>query len=82
MLKRRTSPLQVGHRLSKTGQTNGRIWEIVDLRIAVDGHLHARLESCGARKDSITISAFVLSDPQFWVPIVARTGPTDAKLPQ
>ena len=70
MLKRKTSTLQIGHRLTKSGEPNGRVWEIIDLRIAVDGLLHARLESCGARKDSITISAHVLSDPHFWVPVI------------
>lgn len=70
MLKRKTSTLQIGQRLTKAGEPNGRVWEIIDLRIAVDGLMHARLESCGARKDSITISAYVLSDPQFWVPVM------------
>jgi hypothetical protein len=70
ILPRRMVPqVQPGNRFAKTGNSPGKVWEVVDLAVAVDGIMHARLRSCDGRGDRITIGAGVLLDQVFWLPM-------------
>jgi len=71
-MARRVKPkVQIGDRFIKVGEPHGRIWEVVNLRITVDGILHAQLRSTGREGGAVTIAAGVLIDQDFWL---AATG--------
>lgn len=44
-----------------------KTWVVVDIVITVDGIPHARLTSHGGSQ--ITISTYVLTDAEYWVPV-------------
>jgi hypothetical protein len=66
MAKRMVPQVHTGDRFTKTGDPNGRIWEVVDVRIATDGILHARLSIGGHQNGTMTIAAGVLTDRHYW----------------
>ena len=70
-LFRRRVPPQVerGDQFTKIGGPVAKVWEVVDLWIAVDGIPHARLQSGGDGGSLITIGTGVLVDPGFWQPV-------------
>lgn len=58
--------VQNGDRLIKVGEPHGKIWQVVNRSIAVDGILHARLQNDSRQNGSVTIATGVLTDPRFW----------------
>lgn len=66
MAKRTEPQIQTGDRFIKLGESNGKIWTVVELKIATDSVLHARLRAAGSQSSSITIAANVLVDKRFW----------------
>jgi hypothetical protein len=65
LMARQTAPgVQAGEYFVKVGDPNGKIWEVVDLRITTDGILHARLKT--GDNSTMTIAAGVLLDRHFW----------------
>jgi hypothetical protein len=66
MAKRTEPQIQTGDRFMKLGEPNGKIWTVVELKIATDSILHARLLATGPQSSSITIAANVLVDKRFW----------------
>ncbi|WP_156612578.1 hypothetical protein [Paramagnetospirillum marisnigri] len=66
MAKRVKPKIQLGDRFIKVGEAHGRIWEVVDLRVTVDGILHAQLRATGRDGGAMTIAAGVLMDTDFW----------------
>lgn len=55
-----------GDRFVKSADPHGKMWEVVELGVAVDGIMHARMTSVDGRQ-AITIAAEVLLDPAFWL---------------
>lgn len=71
-MARRVKPkVQIGDRFIKVGEPHGRVWEVIGLRITVDGILHAQLRSTGREGGALTIAAGVLVDLDYWL---AATG--------
>lgn len=69
-MARRVKPkVQIGDRFIKAGEPHGRIWEVIDLRITVDGILHAQLRSKDRDGGAVTIAAGVLVDQDFWLAV-------------
>ncbi|WP_146747839.1 hypothetical protein [Paramagnetospirillum kuznetsovii] len=66
MTKKLIPHVQSGDRFIKVGEPHGKIWQVVNLSIAVDGILHARLQDDSRINGSMTIAAGVLTDPRFW----------------
>ncbi len=67
-MARRVKPkVQIGDRFIKVGEPHGRNWEVINLRITVDGILHAQLRSTGREGGAVTIAASVLVDQDFWL---------------
>lgn len=66
MAKRVKPKVQIGDRFIKAGEPHGRVWEVVGLRVTVDGILHAQLRSTGREGGALTIAAGVLVDQNFW----------------
>jgi len=66
MAKQMIPQVQNGDRFIKVGEPHGKIWQVVNLSIAVDGILHARLQDDSRQNGSMTIAAGVLADPRFW----------------
>jgi len=69
MFKTKNNPVQPSDQFIKAGDAHGKIWEVVDLWVASDGILHARLRSCEGKAALITIAAGVLNDSNFWQPV-------------
>ncbi|RAU21385.1 hypothetical protein CU669_13205 [Paramagnetospirillum kuznetsovii] len=66
MVKKSVPNVHAGDRFIKVGEPHGKVWEVFDLKVAVDGILHARLRDGGRQNGSMTISANTLVDPRFW----------------
>lgn len=69
MAKRTEPQIQTGDRFIKFEEPYGKIWTVVELKIATDSILHARLQATEAKNGSITIAANVLMDKRFWQPV-------------
>lgn len=66
-MARKSAPkVCTGDRFIKVGEPHGKVWEVVELKVAVDGILHARLRDGGTHGSSMTIAAGVLTDSRFW----------------
>lgn len=66
MSKIKAPQVQIGECFCKANEPHGKIWVVIDLRVATDGILHAQLRESGCKAGSMTIAAGVLVDPRFW----------------
>jgi hypothetical protein len=69
MVKPKTIEVRPGDRFTKAADSNERVWEVVEVWVAVDGIAHARLKGCDIQGSLITIGAAVLADSNFWRPV-------------
>lgn len=63
------SQIQTGDHFMKVSEPYGKIWKVVELKVATDSILHARLQASGTRDGTATIAANVLVDRRFWKPV-------------
>lgn len=69
MDKRTESDIQTGDHFMKVSESYGKVWTVVELKVASDSILHARLKASGAQNGTATIAANVLADRHFWTPV-------------
>lgn len=69
MDKRTESQIQPGDHFMKVAEPYGKVWTVVELKIASDNILHARIQAGGTQDGTATIAANVLADRRFWTPV-------------